>query len=157
MTAGTYRPCSKYKFRAAIKDNKITGYHLTEAFVNGGMWDPIAQNFPAACIENVLVESHNLESNITTGAWRAPVTNFLAFAEQAFFDELANIMSIDPVELRLSLLDRAIKDPVGKLEYEPEKLKGVIELAAEKSGWGKAADGVHQGLSAYYSHNTYVA
>ena len=68
MTAGTYRPCSKYKFRAAIKDNKITAYHLTEAFVNGGMWDSIAQNFPSACLENVLIESHNLESNITTGA-----------------------------------------------------------------------------------------
>jgi len=157
MTAGTYRPCSKYKFRAAIKDNKITGYHLTEAFVNGGMWDPIAQNFPAACIENVLVESHNLESNITTGAWRAPVTNFLAFAEQAFFDELADIMNVDAVELRLTLLDRAIENPVGKLEYEPEKLKGVIELVAEKSGWGNAPDRVYQGLSAYYSHNTYVA
>ena len=157
MTAGTYRPCSKYKFRAAIKDNKITAYHLTEAFVNGGMWDSIAQNFPSACLENVLIESHNLESNITTGAWRAPVTNFLAFAEQAFFDELAHIMNIDPVELRVSLLDRAIENPVGELEYEPEKLKGVIELVAEKSGWGNAPDRVYQGLSAYYSHNTYVA
>jgi len=157
MTAGTYRPCSKYKFRAAIKDNKITGYHLTEAFVNGGMWDSIAQNFPAACIESVLVESHNLESNITTGAWRAPVTNFLAFAEQAFFDELAHIINVDPVEMRLSLLDNAINNPVGELEYEPEKLKNVIKLAVEKSGWGNALDRVYQGFSAYYSHNTYVA
>ncbi|MFT7381941.1 MAG: isoquinoline 1-oxidoreductase beta subunit, partial [Roseivirga sp.] len=31
MTAGVYRPASKYKFRAAIKDGKLTGYHLSGA------------------------------------------------------------------------------------------------------------------------------
>jgi len=157
MTAGTYRPASKYKFRMAIQDGKVTGYHLTEAFVNGGMWDPIAQNFPAGAIENVLVESHNLESNITTGAWRAPVTNFLAFAEQAFIDEVAHTLGQDPVQFRLDLLDQAKNKLVGEIEYDINKLRGVIELAAEKSNWGKAANGVHQGFSAYYSHNTYVA
>ncbi len=157
MTAGTYRPASKYKFRLSLKDGKVTGYHLTEAFINGGMWDPIAQNFPAACIENVLVESNQLESNITTGAWRAPVTNFLAFAEQAFFDEVAQYLGKDAVQLRLDLLARAKENPVGKLEYEPEKLEGVIKLAAEKSGWNNKATGTHLGFSAYYSHNTYVA
>ncbi len=157
MTAGTYRPASKYKFRLALKDGKITGYHLTEAFINGGMWDSIAQNFPAGAIENVLVESHNLESNITTGAWRAPVTNFLAFAEQAFLDEVAQGLGKDPVQFRLDLLAQAKENPVGKMDYEVDKLKGVIELAAQKSNWGNAADGVYQGFSAYYSHSTYVA
>jgi isoquinoline 1-oxidoreductase beta subunit len=156
MTAGTYRPASKYKFRAAIKDGKLTGYHLTGVGANMGN-STRQDNFPAAAVENYLVESHNLESNITTGAWRAPITNFLAFAEQAFFDEVAHTIGADPVEFRLELFQRAKDNPVGEPGYDVDKSTGVIRLAAEKAGWGKAKDGVYQGFSTYYSHNTYVA
>ncbi len=156
MTAGTYRPASKYKFKAAIKEGKLTGYHLVGAGVNMGN-STREDNFPASAVENYLVESHELKSNITTGAWRAPITNFLAFAEQAFFDELATKIGKDPVEFRLELFERAKNNPVGKLDYDPEKSIGVIKLAAEKSNWGTKIDGVYQGFSAYYSHNTYVA
>lgn len=156
MTAGTYRPASKYKFRASIKDGKMTGYHLTGVGVNMGN-STREKNFPAAAIENYLVESHNLESNITTGAWRAPVTNFLAYAEQAFLDEVAKTIGVDAVQFRLDLFDRAKNNPEGELDYDVDKFVGVIKLAAEKSGWGNAANGSHLGFSAYYSHNTYVA
>jgi isoquinoline 1-oxidoreductase beta subunit len=114
-------------------------------------------NFPGGSLSNYKVESHNLKSNITTGAWRAPVTNFLACAEQSFVDEIALDAGIDPVKFRLDLLDQAIKNPHGKVGYEPEKLKGVIKLAAEKSKWGEKEDGVFKGFSAYYAHRTYVA
>jgi len=156
MGAGTYRPASKYKFKAAIKDGKMTAYHLVGAGVNMGN-STRENNFPAGTLDNYLVESHNLESNITTGAWRAPVTNFLAFAEQAFIDEVAHAIGIDPVQFRLDLFERARTNPVGELGYDPDKSIGVIKLAAEKSGWGQPKDGVYQGFSTYYSHNTYVA
>lgn len=156
MTAGTYRPASKYKFRAAIKGGKITGYHLTGAGVGGNGWT--RENwFPAGGIENYRVESYGLESNITTGAWRAPITNFLAVAEQSFFDEVAEEMGMDAVQLRLDILERAKNNPVGTLDYEPEKMIGVIKLAAEKGNWGKEESGISKGFSSYYSHNTYVA
>jgi isoquinoline 1-oxidoreductase beta subunit len=156
MTAGIYRPASKYRFRAAIKDGKMTAYHLVGAGANMGNTTREG-NFPAGTLANYKVESHNLESNVTTGAWRAPVTNFLAFAEQSFVDEVAHEAGVDPVKFRLDLLDQAINNPFGELGYEPEKLAGVIRLAAEKGNWGKKEDGVYQGFSAYYSHNTYVA
>lgn len=156
MTAGTYRPSSKYKFRAAYKAGKITGYHLTGAGIRTG--NTTRQDwFPAGGIENYKVESHDLISNITTGAWRAPVTNFLAVAEQSFFDELANEMNVDAVQVRLDVLERAKSNPVGKIDYEPEKMIGVIKLAAEKGKWGNSEAGVSKGFSCYYSHNTYVA
>lgn len=156
MTAGTYRPASKYKFRAAIKNNQMTGYHLTGVGVN--MRNSTRENnFPAGAVDNYLIESHQLESKITTGAWRAPVTNFLAFAEQSFLDEVAQNIKQDPVAFRLKMLDRAKANPVGTLDYDADKFKGVIQLAAEKSNWGKSETGVFQGISAYYSHNTYVA
>lgn len=156
MTAGTYRPASKYKFRAAIKDGKMTGYHLTGVGVN--MRNSTRQNnWPAGCVENYLVESHNLESNITTGAWRAPITNFLAYAEQAFVDEVAQNIGKDPVEFRLDVFEQGKNNPIGEINYDIDKSIGVINLAVEKGGWKQKKSGVYKGFSTYYSHNTYVA
>jgi isoquinoline 1-oxidoreductase beta subunit len=156
MTAGIYRPASKYRFKAGLKDGKLTAYHLVGAGVNMGN-STREHNFPAGSVPNYKVESHRLKSNITTGAWRAPVTNFLACAEQTFIDEIAHEIGADPVQFRLGLLDEVIKNPHGEFRYEPKRMKGVIELAAEKSKWIHKEEGIYKGFSAYYSHNSYVA
>lgn len=157
MTTGVYRPSTKYKIAASIKDGKLTGYHLKEACVNGNMYGSIPNFFPAGAIENYQVDTANYKSNITTGAWRAPFTNFLASAEQSFFDELAEELGLDRVQLHMDLLDKVKKNPDPKIDYSPERLQGVLKLAVEKSNWGKTEAGVYQGLSVYYCHNTHVA
>lgn len=159
MTAGTYRPAIKYKIEASIKDNQITGYKLSEAAINSNMYGLIPNFFPAGAIPNLQIKGHNYQSNITTGAWRAPYTNFLAFAEQSFFDEVAEKLGKDEVELRLELLENAkpAAEADEKIEYSPARMQGCIRLAVEKSGWGKQNGDVYQGISAYYSHNTHVA
>jgi isoquinoline 1-oxidoreductase beta subunit len=158
MSAGTYRMAIKYKIKAAIKDKKITAYHLTEAAVNSNMYGLIPNFFPAGAIENYRVDNVKIDSNITTGAWRAPYTNFLAFAEQSFFDELSEKMEIDAVQLRLDLLENAKKNKEDeRMQWSPERMQECIKLVAEKAGWNTQKEGVFQGLSAYYSHNTHVA
>jgi len=160
MTAGTYRPASKYVIKAAIKNGAITAYHLKEVAINRNMFGLIPHFFPAGAIENYQVDLHLLESNITTGAWRAPYTNFLAFAEQSFIDELAEKLNIDAVQLRLDLLEKAksVAAIDESIEYSPERMQGVVRLAAEKGKWNKQLEeGIYQGFSAYYSHNTHVA
>ncbi|EWH14828.1 aldehyde dehydrogenase (pyrroloquinoline-quinone) [Cellulophaga geojensis KL-A] len=157
MTAGIYRPASKYKIKAAIKNGKITGYHLREAAVNGNMYGLIPNFFPAGAIENYKVDAANYQSKVTTGAWRAPYTNFLAFAEQSFFDELADELNVDRVQMRLDLLQKVKGTTDEKIQYSPERLENVIKLAVEKSNWGKTSDTTYQGFSAYYCHNSHVA
>ena len=157
MTAGTYRPAIKYRIKAALKDGKITGYHLKEAAINGNMYGLIPNFFPAGCIPNYKVETGNYKSNITTGAWRAPYTNFLAFAEQSFFDELATELNIDAIQLRLDLLQNVKNTDDKRIEYSGQRMEDTIKLVREKANWGKAAEGVYQGFAAYYSHNTHVA
>lgn len=157
MTTGVYRPAIKYKISASIKDGKLTGYHLKEAAVNSNMYGLIPNFFPAGAIENYQVDTANYQSNITTGAWRAPYTNFLASAEQSFFDELAEELGVDRVQLHMDLLDKVKNNPDAKIEYSPERLQGVLKLAIEKSNWGKTEEGVYQGLSVYYCHNSHVA
>ncbi|GAB1855982.1 xanthine dehydrogenase family protein molybdopterin-binding subunit [Flavobacteriaceae bacterium MHTCC 0001] len=157
MSTGVYRPAIKYRIAASIKDGKLTGYHLKEAAINNNMYGLIPNFFPAGAIKNYQVDTANYKSNITTGAWRAPYTNFLASAEQSFFDELAEELGVDRVQLHMDLLDNVKQNPDPKVEYSPERLQGVLKLAVKKSNWGNAPEGVFQGLSVYYCHNTHVA
>jgi len=157
MEDGIYRPATKYKFRAAIKNNKITGYHLIEAAMNSNMYGLIPNFFPAGSIENYQVDVASYKSHITTGAWRAPYTNFLAFAEQSFLDELAEVMKIDKVQLSLDLLEKAKGNKDKRMQYSPERMEKVIKTVVDKSGFGKSKPDVYQGFSAYYCHNTHVA
>jgi len=157
MTAGTYRPSTKYRIKAALKDGKITGYHLKEASINGNMYGLVPNFFPAGCIPNYKVDTGNYKSNITTGAWRAPYTNFLAFAEQSFFDELAGELGVDAIQMRLDLLQNVKNTTDKRIQYSGQRMEDTIKLAKDKASWGKTVAGIYQGFAAYYSHNTHVA
>lgn len=156
MTGGTYRPACRYRFEAALDSSgNMIGYKLRGVGINSG--NPTREhNFPSGAVDNLLIDSVEHASPITTGAWRAPITNFLAFAEQAFLDEVAHTAGKDPVQFRLDLLAKAKKSPVGEIRYDINRMDAVIRLAAEKSGWGKKKD-VSQGFSVYFSHASYVA
>jgi isoquinoline 1-oxidoreductase beta subunit len=156
LAGGSYRPAVRYRFEAALDANgNMIGYKLRGVGINVPN-STREDNFPSGAVDNLLIDSVEYKSPITTGAWRAPITNFLAFAEQAFLDEVALAGNQDPVKFRLALLDKAKRAPVGAIKYDIDRMKGVIELAAEKSGWGTKKD-VAQGFSVYFSHRTYVA
>ena len=157
MTTGVYKPSVKYRIKASLKDGKITGYHLKEAAINSNMYGIIPNFFPAGCIANYKVETGNYKSNITTGAWRAPYTNFLAFAEQSFFDEIATELNVDPIQLRLDLLQNVKNTTDKTIKYSGQRMIDTIKLVKEKANWGKTKQGTYQGFAAYYSHNTHVA
>jgi isoquinoline 1-oxidoreductase beta subunit len=157
MTAGTYRPAIHYKIAASIKDGKITGYHLKEAAINSNMYDLIPNFFPAGAIENYQVDVANYKSNISTGAWRAPYTNVLASCEQSFFDELAELLEVDRIQLHMDLLDNVKGTNDERIQYSPERLQGVIQRVVKMSNYGKAKANTYQGFAVYYCHNTHVA
>lgn len=155
LTGGTYRPAVRYRFRAALDaQGNLIGYTLRGVGLNAGN-STRQDNFPAGAVPNVLIESVDYKSPITTGPWRAPITNFLASAEQSFLDEVAEAAKKDPVQFRLELLDKVKKNPIGKITYEPQRFEAVIKLAAEKANWGNNQKA--QGFSVYFSHLSYVA
>lgn len=156
MSGGSYRPAVRYRFEAALDANgNLIGYKLRGVGINAGNCTR-EDNFPSGAVDNLLIDSIEHKSPITTGPWRAPITNFLAFAEQAFLDEVAMAGNQDPVKFRLDLLEKAKKSPVGAIKYDIDRMKAVIELAAGKSGWGTKKN-VSQGFSVYFSHRSYVA
>lgn len=155
LTGGIYRPAVRYRFKASLdKDGNITGFYLRGVGLNAGN-STRQDNFPVGAIENVLIESVDYKSAITTGPWRAPITNFLAAAEQSFLDEVAHVAKKDAVQLRLDLLQRVKTNPVGKITYEPERFEAVIKEVAKKANWEK--NKAKQGFSVYFSHLSYVA
>jgi isoquinoline 1-oxidoreductase beta subunit len=156
MTGGTYRPAVRYHFKAGIDaSGNIVAFYLRGVGLNAGN-STRQDNFPVGAIDHVLIESIDQKSAVTTGPWRAPITNFLGFAEQAFLDEVAEAAGKDPIQMRLALLERVKTKPVGKITYEPARFEEVIKQVAEKAQW-KKKPGVHQGFSVYYSHLSYVA
>ncbi|MEM7104694.1 MAG: molybdopterin cofactor-binding domain-containing protein [Bacteroidota bacterium] len=154
---GTYRPAYKVKYKAAIdENNNLTALTVKGAGAHGGpVW---ADRFPAGTVENYSAEDSSMETNISTGAWRAPKSNFIAGAEQSFLDEVAEALGKDPIDFRIELFEKAKNNPVGEEnDYDPERYAGVLKLVKEKSGWGQEMEGVHRGVAAYYCHRTYVA
>ncbi|MFD2163393.1 molybdopterin cofactor-binding domain-containing protein [Paradesertivirga mongoliensis] len=156
MAGGSYRPSVRYRFEAALDaSGNMVGYKLRGAGINAG--NPTRENnFPSGAVDHLLIDSIEHKSPITTAPWRAPITNFLGYAEQAFLDEVAEAAKNDPIEFRLGLLEKAKTSPAGAVRYDIDRMIGVIKLAAEKSGWGTKKD-VSQGFSVYFSHASYVA
>jgi len=76
-----------------------------------------------------------------TGAWRAPANNTNTFARESQIDIMAAAAGMDPVEFRL-------------LNLTDEKMKNVLQAAAEKFNWtsgkkrGKRGYGVACGIDA---------
>ena len=157
MTNGIYRPTYRASYKAALdENNNLTALHIKA----GGIPESplFADRFPAGAIDHYMAEEWSIESNITTGAFRAPRSNFMAGAEQSFLDELAEAMGKDPIDFRLELLQKAKEQPVGERnDYDPERYAGVLELVREKSNWSEQKENVHRGVSAYFCHNSYAA
>ncbi len=155
MTQGTYRPEYLVRYRAGLdEDGKLIAFHVRGTGANES---PVfANRFPAGTVDNYLVENVVTETNVSTGAWRAPRSNFIAGAEQAFLDEVAEAAGKDPIAFRLELFERAKTDPVGEEnDYDAVRYAGVLEHVRDKSGWTTNDD--KRGVAAYYCHNSYVA
>jgi len=122
--------------------NHFISYGEGERFVASGAMGPT--EFPQRFVPNYALQTSVMPLGIRTGALRAPSSNAFAFVIQSFIDELAHAAGKDPVEFRLALLDSAGPSaPVeaggrgGAPGMDPERMKGVTKLVAEKSGWAR--------------------
>src|SRR5262249_26546246 len=127
--------------------------------------------FPQRFIPNYALHASVQALGIRTGALRAPSSNAFAFVIQSFIDELALAAKKDPVEFRLALLNSAAPAPPpdagaarggrggGPPGMNPDRMKGVLQLVAEKSGWGKRQlpKGTGMGVAFHFSHLGYFA
>jgi isoquinoline 1-oxidoreductase subunit beta len=168
-----YYRCGGFQFFKAAVDgsgklvawkNHFIAYGEGNVFVNDGGFNP--GEFPAGYVENLLVQTSTMPLGLKTGALRAPGSNSIAWVMQSFIDELAHAAGKDPVEFRLDLLKSAVPatPAAGRgnpraMGLNPARMAGVIQLAAEKSGWGKRQlpKGTALGIAFHFSHSGYFA
>jgi isoquinoline 1-oxidoreductase len=84
------------------------------------------------------------QSPLRQGSYRALAATANTFARESHVDELAALAGADPVEFRLRHLPDA-------------RLRGVLQAAADRAGWGSAARGVHLGIACGTEKASYVA
>jgi isoquinoline 1-oxidoreductase beta subunit len=99
-------------------------------------------------IANVYVDYVNNNPGVPSGFWRSVANSQNGFLLESFVDELAHAAGKDPYQYRRQLLNKPIA----------ARLRGVLDLAAEKAGWGKPLPaGMHRGIAAHFSYNSYCA
>ncbi|MBI1954921.1 MAG: xanthine dehydrogenase family protein molybdopterin-binding subunit [Acidobacteria bacterium] len=97
-------------------------------------------------IPNLRVEYVLYDPGIPVGFWRSVGNSVNGYVTEAFFDEVAAAAGKDPYELRRQLLDKAPRH------------KAVLELAAEKAGWGQPLPkGRFRGIAVHESFGSFVA
>ncbi len=122
-------------------------------------------------IANLRVENGAAEAHVRIGWLRSVANIYHAFAVQSFADELAHVAGRDPLDYMLDLIGPArilnlqgVKYSNYGASYEQYpidtgRLRNVLEVAAEKSGWSrrKTGSGTGWGLAVHRSFVTYVA
>jgi isoquinoline 1-oxidoreductase subunit beta len=159
---GYYRPCYLHTLEAGLDDkgqpvawkHRIVGQSIVAgtSFEGGMVKNGVdqtsvegASSLPYA-IPNMHVDLHSPKLPVPVLWWRSVGSTHTAFATEVFLDELAHAAGADPVEFRRKLL----KD-------HPRHLR-VLNLAAEKAGWGKPLPaGWGRGVAVHESFNSYVA
>ena len=124
-------------------------------------------------VANMSIEAGEAKAHTRIG-WFRSVSNIpRAFGVQSFIAELAAELGRDPKDMLLELIgpDRVIDpvamdmkdlwnygEPYEEFPNDTSRLRGVIELAAEKAGWGtELPEGEGFGIAAHRSFVSYVA
>jgi len=161
-----YRPGAWHNLTAGLDaSGKVTAWK--DHFVSFGEGDKFAPScgfnatqFPCRAVDNYRVDVSVMPLGVPTGPLRAPGNNAFGFVLQSFTDELAVAAGKDPVAFRRELLGepRLLGEPGKGDSFHTGRMRGVLDLVAEKSGWGrKLPKGSGLGVSCHYSHLGYVA
>jgi isoquinoline 1-oxidoreductase beta subunit len=170
-----YRPASYHKLQGGLdSEGKLAAWkHFQTSTSIAAKWsekgadDPGLGEFGTGATipyatPNIRVEYTLAHSSAPRAWWRSVEHSSSGFVMESFIDELAHAAGQDPLEFRLKLIGDPRKIPqFGEgPDYPPldtARLKGVLQLAAEKAGWGKPLPkGEGRGIAAFYSFHSYV-
>jgi isoquinoline 1-oxidoreductase subunit beta len=144
--------------------------HHMVTYGDGGKLAPGANigsdEFPSGLAPHYALYTSAIPLMLCTGYLRAPGNNAYAFVGQSFLDELAVAAGRDPLEFQLEILSNKMvpvpgeeNTPKGPRDLNPQRLKAVLQLVAEKSNWAnrKKEPGRGMGIAGYFCHLGYFA
>ena len=163
MKGGWYRPMWYDRIDGGLDaDGNIVGWHQTivgQSIIAGTPFEGAmvsadgvdetsvegAREIPYD-IPNILVDLHTTKIGVPVQWWRSVGHSHTAFVVESFMDELAHAAGKDPYEFRRKLL---AKQP---------RHRTVLDLAAEKAGWGSSVpEGRGRGIALHKSFGSFIA
>ncbi len=160
MHQDMYRPAYRNVMSASVNgDGKITGWMHR---VSGGsvivrMFGPLKKGIDEDALDGAMDTPYDIANRrieysqaepraLRVGWWRGVGPNNTVFASESMMDELAKKAGKDPIAFRLAHLNKS------------PRLKAALELAAQKSDWGRDLPARHgRGVCAQFAFGTYMA
>jgi len=170
MRNSTYRPASYHKMSAVLDGQGwplAFSHRIVSSSISGQKGLPTPNNidpdlpdeaalvysFPAALVEFV-----TQETPVPLGWMRSVYALQAGFASESFMDELATAAKKDPLEYRLHLLSKDEDIKYFDTVWRTARMRSVLQLAAEKAGWGRTLPAGHyQGIACFGCFGTYMA
>jgi isoquinoline 1-oxidoreductase subunit beta len=157
MTHDTYRPPAYEEVSGGLDAaGKVIAWklHITSPSITARMFPPV-KGVDDSVIEaavnnlydvpNLAVSYSRQEIGIDVGYMRSVSHAPNCFVIESFMDELAAAAGKDPYDFRML-----------QLANKPRQRR-VLQLAAERAGWGKAPAGRHQGIALLEGYTTHLA
>ncbi len=162
MRGGYYRPYWFHRLSGAVDEHgNVSAWKQTivgQSFMVGTPFEQfmVKNGVDATSVEgaadmpytipNLYVDLHSPKLEVPTLWWRSVGHSHTAFVVESFLDELAHAGGKDPYEMRRALLAKS-----------PRHLR-VLELVAEKAGWGGPVPaGRGRGIAVHDSFGSYTA
>jgi isoquinoline 1-oxidoreductase beta subunit len=109
-------------------------------------------------LPNVSLEYVLAETAVPLGWMRSVYALQAGFASESFIDELAAAAGKDPLEYRLHMLGKDQDIQYFTTTWHTARMRGVLQLAAEKAGWSKPLPaGRYRGIACFACFASYVA
>jgi isoquinoline 1-oxidoreductase subunit beta len=170
MRSSTYRPASLHQLTAVVDGSGYPvafTHRLIAPSISGQKGQPgsngIDPDLPdeaalVYALPNVSLEYVLAETAVPLGWMRSVYALQAAFATESFVDELAVAAGKDPLEYRLHMLAKDQDIPFFVTTWHTARMRGVLQLAADKAGWTKPLPaGRFRGIACFACFSSYVA
>jgi isoquinoline 1-oxidoreductase beta subunit len=170
MRFSTYRPASAHTLDAVVDASGFPvqlSHHIVAPSISGQKGQPTPGNVdpdlpdeagPVYGVPNYAITYTMTETPVPLGWMRSVYALQAAFALESFIDELAVAAGKDPLQYRLHLLAKDQDLQYFTTTWKTARMRGVLQLAAEKAGWDKPLPAGHyRGIACFGCFASYMA
>lgn len=170
MRFSTYRPASLHQLNATLDGSGYPvalTHKIIAPSISGQKGQPTPNNVdpdlpdeagPVYGLPNYSIDYVMTETPVPLGWMRSVYALQSAFALESFIDELALAAGKDPLQYRLHLLSKDQDLTYFTTTWHTARMRGVLQLAGEKSGWDKPLPAGHfRGVACFGCFSSYMA
>jgi isoquinoline 1-oxidoreductase subunit beta len=170
MRSSMYRPASLHQLRATLDGSGFPvalTHRIIAPSISGQKGQPTPGGVdpdlpdeagPGYGIPNYSIEYVMTETPVPLGWMRSVYALQAGFALESFIDELAVAAGKDSLQYRLHLLAQDQDLPYFTTTWKTARMRGVLQLAAEKAGWDRPLPaGRYRGLACFGCFSSYMA